>query len=163
AQRTRFDLSPMNFSYARNKGRRRRLTTLLWLSLAGPLALGLGGCSPQSGLAPLLATDEAVPPDALVVPGNRNWGDSWVDVGGGPAANCSVVVFYIDGLRPDVVEEMAAMDHIPNLKKHFVEGGSHLCNAFTAFPSDTITSNGTMWTGCFSDRHGVKCQVRFSR
>lgn len=83
--------------------------------------------------------------------------------GGGPAPNCSVVVFYIDGLRPDVVEEMAAMGHIPHLNRYFVEGGSHLCNAFTAFPSDTITSNGTMWTGCFSDRHGLKCQVRFSR
>lgn len=84
-------------------------------------------------------------------------------VGGGPAAGCDAVVFYIDGLRPDVVEEMAAMGHIPNLKRFFVDGGTHLCNAFTAFPSDTITSNGTMWTGCFSDRHGLKGQVRFSR
>lgn len=83
--------------------------------------------------------------------------------GGEPLPNCSVVVFYIDGLRPDVVEEMAAMGHIPNLKKHFVDGGTYLANTFTAFPSDTITSNGTMWTGCFSDRHGLKGQVRFSR
>lgn len=81
----------------------------------------------------------------------------------GPAPNCSVVVFYIDGLRPDVVEEMAAMGHLPNLNKYFVEGGAWLQNTFTAFPSDTITSNGTMWTGCFSDRHGLKGQVRFSR
>lgn len=80
-----------------------------------------------------------------------------------PDVTAAVVVVYIDGLRPDVVEEMAAMGHIPNLRKHFVEGGTHLCNAFTAFPSDTITSNGTMWTGCFSDRHGLKGQVRFSR
>lgn len=83
--------------------------------------------------------------------------------GGEPLPNCSVIVFYIDGLRPDVVEEMAAMGHIPNLRKHFVDGGTHLANTFTAFPSDTITSNGTMWTGCFSDRHGLKGQVRFSR
>ncbi len=83
--------------------------------------------------------------------------------GGEPLHNCSVIVFYIDGLRPDVVEEMAAMGHIPNLRKHFVRGGTHLANTFTAFPSDTITSNGTMWTGCFSDRHGLKGQVRFSR
>jgi hypothetical protein len=82
---------------------------------------------------------------------------------GGPPEGCRVVVFYIDGLRPDVVEEMAAMGHVPHLKKHFVEGGTWMMNAFTAFPSDTITSNGTMWTGCFSDRHGLKGQVRFSR
>lgn len=83
--------------------------------------------------------------------------------GGEPLPNCSVVVFYIDGLRPDVVEEMAAMGHIPNLRRIFVDGGTYLSNTFTAFPSDTITSNGTMWTGCFSDRHGLKGQVRFSR
>lgn len=81
----------------------------------------------------------------------------------GPAPGCSVVVFYIDGLRPDVVEEMAAMGHIPHINKHFVTGGAWMQNTFTAFPSDTITSNGTMWTGCFSDRHGLKGQVRFSR
>ena len=75
----------------------------------------------------------------------------------------SVVVFYIDGLRPDVVREMAAMGHIPNIKELFLDGGTWMSNAFTAFPSDTITSNGTMWTGCFSDRHGLKAQVRFSR
>lgn len=83
--------------------------------------------------------------------------------GGAPAPGCRAVVFYIDGLRPDVVEELAAMGHIPHIARHFVHGGSHLVNAFTAFPSDTITSNGTMWTGCFSDRHGLKGQVRFSR
>ncbi|HEY3966016.1 MAG TPA: alkaline phosphatase family protein [Planctomycetaceae bacterium] len=83
--------------------------------------------------------------------------------GGEPVPDATVVVFYIDGLRPDVVEEMAAMGHIPNLRKVFVDGGTHLANTFTAFPSDTITSNGTMWTGCFSDRHGLKGQVRFSR
>lgn len=74
-----------------------------------------------------------------------------------------VVVFYVDGLRPDVVEEMSALGHLPNITERFITGGTHLAHAFTAFPSDTITSNGTMWTGCFSDRHGLKGQVRFNR
>lgn len=82
---------------------------------------------------------------------------------GEPQPQCSVVVFYVDGLRPDVVREMASMGHIPNIKSIFLDGGVWMSNAFTAFPSDTITSNGTMWTGCFSDRHGLKGQVRFSR
>lgn len=86
------------------------------------------------------------------------------DSGGGePVAGASVVVFYVDGLRPDVVREMVAMGHLPNIDRLFVSGGAWTSNAFTAFPSDTITSNGTMWTGCFSDRHGLKGQVRFSR
>ena len=74
-----------------------------------------------------------------------------------------VVIFYVDGLRPDVVEEMSALGHLPNITERFITGGTHLAHAFTAFPSDTITSNGTMWTGCFSDRHGLKGQVRFNR
>ena len=82
---------------------------------------------------------------------------------GGPCPGCSLVVFYVDGLRPDVVREMAAMGHLPNINRLFLEGGAWSSNTFTAFPSDTITSNGTMWTGCFSDRHGLKGQVRFSR
>jgi arylsulfatase A-like enzyme len=82
---------------------------------------------------------------------------------GAPAGGCSIVVFYIDGLRPDVVKEMAAMGHLPNINRLFIENGVWMSNAFTGFPSDTITSNGTMWTGCFSDRHGLKGQVSFSR
>ncbi len=82
---------------------------------------------------------------------------------GSPVAGAQVVVFYVDGLRPDVVQEMAAMGHLPHIRELFLEGGCWLNNTFTAFPSDTITSNGTMWTGCFSDRHGLKGQVRFSR
>ncbi len=82
---------------------------------------------------------------------------------GSPVAGSQVVVFYVDGLRPDVVQEMAAMGHLPQIRSLFLDGGCWLNNTFTAFPSDTITSNGTMWTGCFSDRHGLKGQVRFSR
>ena len=82
---------------------------------------------------------------------------------GRPEAGSSVVIFYLDGLRPDVVREMAAMGHLPQIRRHFLDGGSWLSSTFTAFPSDTITSNGTMWTGCFSDRHGIKGQVNFSR
>ncbi len=82
---------------------------------------------------------------------------------GRPRPGSSVVVFYVDGLRPDVLLEMADQGHLPNIRRVFLDGGAWLANAFTAFPSDTITSNGTMWTGCFSDRHGLKGQVRFSR
>ncbi len=97
---------------------------------------------------PPIFTEETVPLDTI--PGK-------------PKPGCSVMVFYVDGLRPDVVREMATMGHIPNINKLFLEKGVWASNTFTAFPSDTITSNGTMWTGCFSDRHGLKGQVRFNR
>ena len=82
---------------------------------------------------------------------------------GKPVSECSVVVFYIDGLRPDVVEEMAGMGHLPNFRHYFLEGGTRMANSVTVFPSNTITSNGTLWTGRFSDQHGIKSQTRFSR
>ncbi|MBC7818005.1 MAG: alkaline phosphatase family protein [Planctomycetaceae bacterium] len=82
---------------------------------------------------------------------------------GTPLPNCQVVIFYADGLRPDVVREMATMGHLPNIQSLFLENGCWMSNCYTTFPSDTITANGTMWTGCFSDRHGLKGQVRFSR
>ncbi len=82
---------------------------------------------------------------------------------GAPLPNCQVVIFYADGLRPDVVREMATMGHLPNIQSLFLENGCWMSNCYTVFPSDTITANGTMWTGCFSDRHGLKGQVRFSR
>ena len=80
-----------------------------------------------------------------------------------PRKKADVVVFYIDGLRPDIVHEMSAMGHLPNITEQFILGGAWLENIYTVFPSDTITANGTMWTGCFSDKHGLKAQVRFSR
>ncbi|MFN0196975.1 MAG: alkaline phosphatase family protein [Planctomycetaceae bacterium] len=126
----------------------------------GTLHLGVNDYNPlknQGEFYVQLTEPEAVQPVKLekVVPG--------IVAEGTPAPGCEVIVFYVDGLRPDVVEEMAAMGHLPNIRSLFVDGGTWMSRCFTAFPSDTITSNGTMWTGCFSDRHGLKGQVTFSR
>lgn len=83
--------------------------------------------------------------------------------GGRPIPGAKAVIFYVDGLRPDVVEEMSAMGHLPHITQIFLEGGTQVENSLTVFPSDTITANGSMWTGCFSDRHGLKAQVGFDR
>lgn len=137
-------------------GRRRSWTA----QATGPLLLGINDfdVSDNSGaFAVTVHKTQSVQPIGFeqVIPTVRG--------SGRPVANASVVVFYVDGLRPDVVREMCAMGHLPNINRVFVEGGTWLSHAYTAFPSDTITSNGTMWTGCFSDRHGLKGQVRFSR
>lgn len=96
-------------------------------------------------------------------PVTRRWRVLPGGAAGKPQPDCDVIVFYVDGLIPDVVEEMAAMGHMPNFQAVFLDGGTHVENAITVFPSDTITSNGTMWTGCFSDRHGMKAQIGFNR
>ena len=81
----------------------------------------------------------------------------------GPLPDARVLIFYVDGLRPDIVEEMSAMGHLPNITRTFLRGSTKLQHAYTVFPADTITANGTMWTGTFSDRHGVKGQIGFDR
>ena len=126
----------------------------------GELWLGINDYSPHKNRGEFFveyAQPEAVQPVKFetIIPS--------IVTAGAPLPGCQVVVFYVDGLRPDVVEEMAATGHLPNIKELFIDGGTTMNRCFTAFPSDTITSNGTMWTGCFSDRHGLKGQVSFSR
>jgi len=74
-----------------------------------------------------------------------------------------VLIFYIDGLRADVVREMALTGHLPTIHSLFIKGGSWLQNTTTVFPSSTLTANGSMWTGCFPDRHGLTSMIRFDR
>ncbi|MGE5193589.1 MAG: hypothetical protein ACM3U2_13930, partial [Deltaproteobacteria bacterium] len=50
----------------------------LWLAAAS--LVGPAGCSPKSALAPIVISDEQVAPDALVIPGNRPWVDTGIDV-----------------------------------------------------------------------------------
>ena len=80
-----------------------------------------------------------------------------------PSPAKRVLIFYIDGLRADVVREMALTGHLPTIRRLFVEGGSWLQNTTTVFPSSTLTANGSMWTGCFPDRHGLTSMIRFDR
>ena len=80
-----------------------------------------------------------------------------------PSPAKRVLIFYIDGLRADVVREMSLTGHLPTIHRLFVEGGSWLENTTTVFPSSTLTANGSMWTGCFPDRHGLTSMIRFDR
>ena len=80
-----------------------------------------------------------------------------------PVADANVVIFYVDGLRPDVAEEMAQWGHMPNFNKLFLENGAWVRNSFTVQPSLTLTSFSSMITGDYSNRHGVKMQTYYDR
>lgn len=74
-----------------------------------------------------------------------------------------ILTIYIDGLRPDVLYEMAYNGFLPNIRKYFFDRGVFYNNAFTMFPSDTVTSNSAWMTGLFTDKTAVKSQTEFDR
>jgi len=81
----------------------------------------------------------------------------------GPAPDARVLLLYVDGLRPDVVEEMADAGFLPNIRSVFLDGGLQVVNALTVFPSNTLVANGALFTGLFPDRTGIKSQNQFER
>jgi hypothetical protein len=80
-----------------------------------------------------------------------------------PIADANVVIFFIDGLRPDVAIEMAQMGHMPTFRDLFMDGGTYVENAFSVLPSLTDTNFASMMTGTFSDKHGSKTNYYFDR
>jgi arylsulfatase A-like enzyme len=106
-------------------------------------------CAPTWAAALLLA----LPAPARAAEGRR----------GRPVPQARVLLWYVDGLRPDVLRAMAAEGLLPNLRRVFVDGGVACPRAFTVFPSNTLIANGALFTGRFSDRTGVKAQHQFER
>lgn len=82
---------------------------------------------------------------------------------GSPLPKARVLLLYIDGLRPDVFQEMAAHGFLPHLSEVFLERGLAVPHAFSVFPSNTLIANGSLFTGLFSDRTGIKSQNQFER
>lgn len=78
-------------------------------------------------------------------------------------ADANVVIFYVDGLRPDVVTEMADWGQMPNFRDLFIDNGTWVRNSFTVEPSLTLTSFASMITGTYANRHGVKSQAYYDR
>jgi len=82
---------------------------------------------------------------------------------GEPVQDARVLLLYVDGLRYDVLREMALSGYLPAIKELFFDGGTDFINSFTGFPSSTIVSNGTLYTGIFPNRSGVKGNNYFDR
>ncbi|MBI1977929.1 MAG: alkaline phosphatase family protein [Candidatus Omnitrophica bacterium] len=72
-------------------------------------------------------------------------------------------MIYIDGLRPDNVDEMVREGKLPNIKRLFYDGGLRFQNFFTTFPSNTIIANGVFLSGKWPEQTGLKTQSFFER
>ncbi|MBI2104982.1 MAG: alkaline phosphatase family protein [Candidatus Omnitrophica bacterium] len=125
----------------------------LWLGLNDDeLSDNRGAFRVTVELAPHPAAPAPEPP--VVEPGSRS---------GRPIPNARVLLLYVDGLRPDVLREMAEAGFLPAFKRAFLDRGLAVPNAFTVFPSNTLIANGSLFTGLFSDATGIKSQNQFER
>lgn len=81
----------------------------------------------------------------------------------GPRPDSKVLVFFIDSLRPDIVDQMVAENRLPNIKRLFYDQGLRFKNTFTIFPSVTVPAYGALITGTWPDRSGIKAMSLFER
>ncbi|MFA5390569.1 MAG: alkaline phosphatase family protein [Candidatus Omnitrophota bacterium] len=81
----------------------------------------------------------------------------------GPPPDAKVLVFFVDSLRPDIVNKMVAENRLPNIKRLFFDQGLRFENFFTIFPSLTVPAYGAFLTGNWPDRSGLKAMSFFER
>jgi hypothetical protein len=74
-----------------------------------------------------------------------------------------VIVFFVDGLQPDVLSEMAEAGELPRLKLHLLDRAASVDNAVTGLPSITYANAATMITGRFPGHHGISGNKFFDR
>lgn len=67
----------------------------------------------------------------------------------------AIVIFFVDGLPPQLVEEGCRDGWLPNIKKRFRGGGAHAQRMVTCVPSITYAATSTLLTGVRPPTHGV--------
>ncbi len=78
------------------------------------------------------------------------------------AADSTVILFMVDGARPDVVEKMASEGKLPHIQKQFIENGTVMENSFTSL-SLTVPSWSAILSGVDIDQSGIKGNDIFDR
>ena len=72
-----------------------------------------------------------------------------------PPQQTSAVVFFVDGVNPQVFQELLDADRLPNLKKYFMDRGLYIERCVANVPSVTLANETSFVTGLFPGRHGV--------
>lgn len=81
----------------------------------------------------------------------------------GPPPNRNVILFFIDGLSPDVLERMLDAGDLPSIDGLFARGGVGVQNAVTSLPAVTYANAVTMLTGRHPGHHGILGNRWFDR
>ena len=74
-----------------------------------------------------------------------------------------VILFLVDGLRADVLEDLDSRGELPRLRHYLFGRGAHVRSAVTSVPGVTFPNAVTLLTGCWPSTHGVWSNTCFDR
>lgn len=75
----------------------------------------------------------------------------------------AVVLMFVDGMRPALVDRMLAAGELPNLQRLFVAGGVVATHGIAALPPITYPNAATLITGLLPGQHGIVGNTWFDR
>lgn len=74
-----------------------------------------------------------------------------------------VFLFFVDGLRRDVLERLAGEGRLPRLQRHLLDRAASVQSAVACVPSVTYANAGAIGTGCWPSSHQVWANQWFDR
>lgn len=74
-----------------------------------------------------------------------------------------VVLFFVDGLDPAVLDSLARAGRTPQIKRHLLDRGVQIDHAVTVTPSITFAVNVSLATGQCPGHHGILGNTWFDR
>ncbi len=80
-----------------------------------------------------------------------------------PPEPVTVVLLWIDGLAPAVLDQLAEDDRLPHLQRLFLREGRVFSRTIVTLPSLTYINAGGLFTGCWPARHGIYGNRWFDR
>ncbi|MEE9211762.1 MAG: alkaline phosphatase family protein [Phycisphaeraceae bacterium] len=75
----------------------------------------------------------------------------------------SAVIFFVDGMDRRRMQELLEAGELPNIKKHFVDGGVGVKYAVTSMPAITYPNSVSLLTGCLPGHHDIMGNLWFDR
>lgn len=112
-------------------------------------------------LLALAATAQAVPPRRTQAA--RAPAVAEVDLAPLPINDIYVIHFVLDGCNRKAFEQTLAKGKLPNIQRHFLQGGARFTHALSSFPSTSSSIYQSYTTGLLPGHAGIPHLERFDR